>query len=198
MHPQLTTSSSGGPPIRPHGTSSGGSRRRESGARERKRPAPGDAVVGSSAQVGASLACATAGVLSTAPDESGARPAPLLSFTRPRLRDAQVARPSMGVHRSKRPKVPAQPRAVGDGTLGSKAKPVLKVITELLRHPMAPPFAAPVDPSRYPDYYNKVSSTLSFIGRTGSTPACVAMRPLLPAAPHRGMCARSSASTSLL
>jgi len=40
--------------------------------------------------------------------------------------------------------------------LGSKTQPVRKVIMELIRHPFAPPFATPVDPSLYPEYYTKV------------------------------------------
>lgn len=59
---QLTTSSSGGPPTRPHGTSSGSARRRDSGApRERKRPAEGEARAASSSQVRANRARGASG-----------------------------------------------------------------------------------------------------------------------------------------
>lgn len=100
----------------------------------------------------------------------------------------------MGVHRSKRPKLPAQPPRAssgGDGMLGSKTQPVRKVIMELIRHPFAPPFATPVDPSLYPEYYTKVTPELFYSLR----PTRLAhSRPTPLAAPHsvRQSCASLS------
>ena len=53
-----------------------------------------------------------------------------------------------------------RPSVGGNGLQGSKMKPVLKILNELIRHPFAKPFALPVDPSLYPDYYTKVSTFL--------------------------------------
>eukprot|EP00316_Scyphosphaera_apsteinii_P000730 CAMPEP_0119326096 /NCGR_PEP_ID=MMETSP1333-20130426/67457_1 /TAXON_ID=418940 /ORGANISM="Scyphosphaera apsteinii, Strain RCC1455" /LENGTH=559 /DNA_ID=CAMNT_0007334293 /DNA_START=81 /DNA_END=1760 /DNA_ORIENTATION=- len=74
----------------------------------------------------------------------------------------QFMPPSITQQRSKRPKVQAQPSRTSLGVQGdvygvpNAMKPCYKLLKTLISQPHAWPFEKPVDPTRYPDYYQIV------------------------------------------